>query len=424
MAAGGLGATGVIGSQSIITAAADDVEEPAWNKTINARIGSSPTIVMGTVYVGSEGNNAVYAISANTGEEEWMTRLDGAVYPAVSAVDGRVYAGSDDTNVYALDATTGEIEWQTETGASVRSSPTVVGDTVYVGSNDGYVYALDAADGSISWSVDTGSQVQSAPTVTIDAVYIGDESGELYAFDTETGDTHWQVQTGGSIITAPTVAGSTVYVGNEEGEVVAADINDGSELWTFTTGSSILHSVSVANNYVYAVSGDGNAYGINITDGSEAWVEDVGWPESPITVAGEMAFVTAQKDSEPVLLGIDATEGDEQWRYSSQEVLSTPIVTDGTAFVGHDSGLIAVSVPVPGSSSDTRVQLGTEGHHDLWTGQAASPPTMNDPELEEAEEDDPLPGFGVGATITGIGGVLYALRRYSSPNRSKRDNRG
>jgi len=40
-----------------------------------------------------------------------------------------VYVGSFDGNVYALDAETGEEQWRFETGEGVRSSPTVVDGT-------------------------------------------------------------------------------------------------------------------------------------------------------------------------------------------------------------------------------------------------------------------------------------------------------
>jgi eukaryotic-like serine/threonine-protein kinase len=82
--------------------------------------------------------------------------------PAV--VNGVVYVGSDDGNVYALNASTGAKLWSYGTGNYVDSSPAVVNGVVYVGSQDGNVYALNASTGAKLWSY-TGSEVQSSPAV-------------------------------------------------------------------------------------------------------------------------------------------------------------------------------------------------------------------------------------------------------------------
>ena len=58
--------------------------------------------------------------------------------------DGTVFVGSIDNNLYALSAETGEEQWVVETGSAVFSSPTVVDGTVFVGSADDNLYALDA----------------------------------------------------------------------------------------------------------------------------------------------------------------------------------------------------------------------------------------------------------------------------------------
>ena len=74
--------------------------------------------------------------------------------PAV--VNGVVYVGSDDNKMYALNAATGTKEWSYSTGGSVVSSPAVVNGVVYFGSEDDYVYALNAATGVKEWSYQTG----------------------------------------------------------------------------------------------------------------------------------------------------------------------------------------------------------------------------------------------------------------------------
>jgi len=77
-------------------------------------------------------------IDESAGSLEWkFTEPIGKVTSSPTIVDGTVYVGSsgdfggDFAALYALDAVTGEREWKfTESGESVRSSPAVVNGTV------------------------------------------------------------------------------------------------------------------------------------------------------------------------------------------------------------------------------------------------------------------------------------------------------
>jgi PGF-CTERM protein len=60
--------------------------------------------------------------------------------PAV--VNGVVYVGSDDNNLYALNASTGAKLWSYRTALWVEANPAITNGVVYVGSDDGNVYAF------------------------------------------------------------------------------------------------------------------------------------------------------------------------------------------------------------------------------------------------------------------------------------------
>lgn len=87
-----------------------DVIEPRWEFDTGAAVRSSPAVVRGVVYIGSDDGN-VYAINATTGEEEWAFQTDGAVVSSPAVLRNVVYVGSDDRHVYALHAETGELLW-------------------------------------------------------------------------------------------------------------------------------------------------------------------------------------------------------------------------------------------------------------------------------------------------------------------------
>ncbi|MGA1872042.1 MAG: PQQ-binding-like beta-propeller repeat protein [Thermoplasmatota archaeon] len=57
-------------------------------------------------------------------------------------VGGRVYIGSDDWNLYCFDSDTGEEIWTFETKGYIYSSPALYGERIYFGSSDRNIYCL------------------------------------------------------------------------------------------------------------------------------------------------------------------------------------------------------------------------------------------------------------------------------------------
>ena len=148
----GLTALGVLGkTTSVPIAAAAGTEQ--WSFTTGGGVRSSPTVVDGTIFVGSTDDH-LYAVDAVTGEQEWAFETRGwkAVKSSPTVVDETVFVGSDDTNLYAVAAATGEEQWVFKTEDAVSSSPTVVNETVYIGSYDKNLYAVDAATGKKEWA--------------------------------------------------------------------------------------------------------------------------------------------------------------------------------------------------------------------------------------------------------------------------------
>ena len=81
------------------------------------------------------------------------------VLSSPTVVNGTVYVGSRDDNMYALDTQQGHKRWAYETGGEIICSPAVVDDTIYVGSYDHNVCALDAQQGHKRSAHQTGGRV-------------------------------------------------------------------------------------------------------------------------------------------------------------------------------------------------------------------------------------------------------------------------
>lgn len=66
-------------------------------------------------------------------------------------------------------------------------------------------------------------------------------------------------------------------------------------------------------------------------------------------------------------------------------------MVDGTVFVGsHDEDLCAVDAGVDGSSEDSRVTLGTLGHHHEWAAEQAADESSESPAEHESGVDQTI----------------------------------
>jgi outer membrane protein assembly factor BamB len=85
----------------------------------------------------------LYALEAKAGTLFWSCTTENRISSSPAVVDGVVYAGSQDHSLYACDATTDEKLWSHTTGDSIISSPMGAQGFVYVGSNDHNLYAFN-----------------------------------------------------------------------------------------------------------------------------------------------------------------------------------------------------------------------------------------------------------------------------------------
>ena len=81
----------------------------------------------------------------------WKFPTNGAVMTSPSVVAGIVYFGSQDKNIYAVNAWSGTPIWNFTTLDAVEASPAIVNGKLVTGGEDGYVYCLNAYNGSLQW---------------------------------------------------------------------------------------------------------------------------------------------------------------------------------------------------------------------------------------------------------------------------------
>jgi outer membrane protein assembly factor BamB len=217
-----------------------------WRKTLPSRSESSPVVIDGIVYFGSE-DGTVYALKAKNGARVWTYQTSDAVY-GVSYANGRLFFGDKSGKVTAVNAKNGREIWQKQTsGASLGrggifySTPAVAFGRVYIGNADAKVYSFSAKDGSLAWTYTTGHYVYGGPAVADipglgPTVYIGSYDSKFYALDARSGKLRWSHDSPGEISGAATIVGDVVYFSSFDGGTTGLGVKRGNVRFRWPDG--------------------------------------------------------------------------------------------------------------------------------------------------------------------------------------------
>jgi outer membrane protein assembly factor BamB len=290
----------------------------AWKFSTNGSVISSPVVVNGIVYVGSQDKN-IYAIGAWSGTLIWKFATQGAVESSPAVVDGKVYTGGDDGYVYCLDAYTGSLIWHTFINGNLpftyntivlKSSPAVSSGKVYIGSLDNYMYALDANHGNIVWKTKTNGPIESSPAVADGAVYFTSQeptTAVLYKLDANNGEVIWkqtlpyeyQYQGGTEMLGSPSVANGMVFTSSNLRSYYGINAATGDIVWTFTNpnaGEFIISSPIYVNGQLFIID-KFNLACLDANNGYTIWSYFTGdeLTVSPSYADGKVYMVTSQR---------------------------------------------------------------------------------------------------------------------------------
>ena len=310
--------------------------------TVGGRVLSSPAVLGGTMYVGSDDGN-LYAVDIASQRELWRYRAGARIASTPAVSKGVVYVGSNDRHLHAIDAASGELRWKYETGAEVFSSPAVSNGVVYVGSDDNHLYAFDAVSGELRWQYETEDWVSTAPAVGGGAVYARSEDGILHAVNAATGEGLWQQHTTGAdrVSASPAFADGVVYAGGNT--LRALDASSGERLWVYGVVGQAFYSPVVADGIVYVVD-FGHLYAIDASTGALLWLRwDNGLgggiqPTSAAPLVAEGAVYVQSEDGH--LYALDALTGTLLWRYETGGVSGGPRADGGVVYVAANGGTV------------------------------------------------------------------------------------
>ncbi|PVX26845.1 MAG: hypothetical protein CW716_05145, partial [Candidatus Bathyarchaeum sp.] len=298
----------------------------------------------------------------------WKFTTGAGVSSTPVIVDGRVYVGSQDRNIYCTDARDGRLLWKFMTGARIKSSVAVADGKVYVGPDDGNVYCLDAKNGSVLWMKEAGGYIEvpfkavtgirSSPKVVEGRVYVGSLDTNLYCLDADSGDIIWQFETEGYITSSPAVSDGVVYVTSREpgsGSLYKIDAVEGTQIWkcdipyviVADRGTDLQVSPTVADGMVFVGANKQNYYGVNASTGDIEWtyvttegtegiggylIASAGYHDGQFFVV-DMFFITS----------LNASNGEVVWQsWIGTELYTSPTYADGKVYVTTDRRFVYV----------------------------------------------------------------------------------
>ncbi len=324
-----------------------------------------------TMFRGNAAHTGVYATDGPRHQPavKWAFRTGGPVVSSPTVVDGVAYVGSDDMALHAVDAATGREKWKFATGGPVRSTPAVIGGAVYFGSYDGNFYALDAATGVLKWKFSTPGERKfeakglhgylprtqvipdfwdlwlSSPAVVDGVVFFGSGDNRCYALEAATGTVKWTFETGGVVHSSPAVHDGTVYIGSWDTYLYALDAATGALKWKFKTGddptnfnqTGIQSSPAVADGTVYFGCRDSNVYAVDATTGALKWKYRITWVNASPAVHEDAVYFGTSIPA--FFVGLNAATGQERFKFDAHvPVFSSPAIAGGLAYFGSFNG--------------------------------------------------------------------------------------
>lgn len=350
----------------------------------------------------------------------WTFKATGPVKSSPAIVQGRVYVGSDDGTIYSLSLTNGTKAWAYKTGGPVESSPLVLEGKVFAGSGDGFLYALDAQNGKLLWKYETGDKIVGSPNyfeapLTAPAtnpssiiqhpassiadpasansnhvsrftfqIFIGSYDFKLHCLDAATGHTNWVFETGNYINGAPAVADGKTVFGGCDGLLHVIGLADAKEQKSVEAGAYIAGSAALAGGRAYFGQYENEFLCVDIKAASIAWkFKDRNFPyySTPAVTADKVIFGARDK----LLHCVRRSDGGVLWSFSTRgKVDSSPAVCGGKVVVGSDDGRLYIVSLADGK--------------ELWSyeiGQAIeSSPAVADRKVVVGCNDGAVYGFG------------------------------
>jgi len=286
--------------------------------------------------------------SAGGGVDERYLKLE----PALAG--GRIFAADARGTVSALRVADGELIWQVASDEGVISGVQRGGGLLFVGTEDGAVIALRRRGGGEVWRQRLGAEVMALSDPDAGVMVARTADSRLHGLDATSGEILWQTGRTTPVLnlrgaSRPVANSGRVVVGFDDGKLVAVSPDRGNVLWTTTianpTGSSELErlvdidgEIKVVNGIVYVASFQGRVAAVTLSDGRTLWSRAIS-SHMGLDVDAENVYVT---DADSYIWALDQISGATLWKQDKLEYrdVTAPVAVDDYLMVGDLEGYV------------------------------------------------------------------------------------
>lgn len=211
-----------------------------WRLDIPYGVESSGTAINDRLFIGSN-SGKMYSVNMGNGEIVWIFDTKSEVVAEPLLHDGVLYFLSGSQSLYALDATNGKQLWvysrqDTTNIMTIRggAKPSISDRVLYAGFSDGALVALSSATGTIQWEITLNrnakfKDIDASPVIDGEYIYLNSYDDMIYCLSKDKGEIIWKSAYGGFSI--PIIFEEKVITTSSKGEIVALSKKDGQSLW-------------------------------------------------------------------------------------------------------------------------------------------------------------------------------------------------
>lgn len=174
--------------QGVVHMIDPDSGDELWQYQLSAPVYSTPTVQGQSIFV-STTRGKIYSLKNNDGSVNWIHSLaDSTVRLAGAGYDLRreqLVVGGSDGLVRSLNPKSGEENWVTPLEGAIIIAPLFTNNTIYIGTLRGMLYALDRNTGEKIWEHKVTGRIKSHIVAHEEKIVVMAETQQLFVFEQE-----------------------------------------------------------------------------------------------------------------------------------------------------------------------------------------------------------------------------------------------